>query len=380
MSGLPPSSRNCLGNGRPMRLPTPPASTTMPIFMRSSLAAESSGALPCRSPGLIIGRMSDPTPGGLDRARLDPLGARPGHRRGARWPPAATIDPRLSRPPPRRSRHDLLADARDDRGRPADPPLQRHERSGPRPARAGPLDAGRAGHAPAPGAIDPTDGHRAVPAHGPAAHRDAGPRCRRRARSRSTWRSTTRSAASPTRRRPSGSGCGPTDRRPVASGRLPDCWSGRPACSTAAGAASVLFASALISEHVGQPGGRPRPDGRTRPRPRPRPGRRCSSRGPASSAGCSGGCGWRARWPGPRSSSSTTPIRRCTGSGSGRPSGSSSCGTRRVRSRPSATAGSGRRPTPTGSRGSTRTTPPRSSAPPTTSRSTPRRSGSRRSG
>ena len=37
MSGLPPSSRNCLGNGRPMRLPMPPASTTIPIFMRSSL-------------------------------------------------------------------------------------------------------------------------------------------------------------------------------------------------------------------------------------------------------------------------------------------------------------------------------------------------------
>ena len=37
MSGLPPSSRNCLGNGRPMRLPMPPASTTMPIFMQSLL-------------------------------------------------------------------------------------------------------------------------------------------------------------------------------------------------------------------------------------------------------------------------------------------------------------------------------------------------------
>ena len=36
MSGLPPSSRNCFGNGRPMRLPTPPASTIIPIFMRSS--------------------------------------------------------------------------------------------------------------------------------------------------------------------------------------------------------------------------------------------------------------------------------------------------------------------------------------------------------
>ena len=36
ISGLPPSSRNCLGNGRPMRLPMPPASTIIPIFMRSS--------------------------------------------------------------------------------------------------------------------------------------------------------------------------------------------------------------------------------------------------------------------------------------------------------------------------------------------------------
>ena len=36
MSGLPPSSRNCFGNGRPMRLPTPPASTIIPIFMRTS--------------------------------------------------------------------------------------------------------------------------------------------------------------------------------------------------------------------------------------------------------------------------------------------------------------------------------------------------------
>ena len=39
MSGLPPSSRNCLGNGRPMRLPTPPASTIIPIFMRTSVFA-----------------------------------------------------------------------------------------------------------------------------------------------------------------------------------------------------------------------------------------------------------------------------------------------------------------------------------------------------
>ena len=36
MSGLPPSRRNCLGNGRPMRLPIPPASTIIPIFMRTS--------------------------------------------------------------------------------------------------------------------------------------------------------------------------------------------------------------------------------------------------------------------------------------------------------------------------------------------------------
>jgi hypothetical protein len=38
ISGFPPRSRNCLGNGRPMRFPTPPASTTMPIFMDSLLS------------------------------------------------------------------------------------------------------------------------------------------------------------------------------------------------------------------------------------------------------------------------------------------------------------------------------------------------------
>src|SRR6478735_7077550 len=38
-SGLPPSRRNCFGNGRPMRLPTPPASTIIPIFMRTSGAS-----------------------------------------------------------------------------------------------------------------------------------------------------------------------------------------------------------------------------------------------------------------------------------------------------------------------------------------------------
>ena len=79
------------------------------------------------------------------------------------------------------------------------------------------------------------------------------------------------------------------------------------------GRRQVLFASALISDMSGNLKPRSTTGWSNAASTATSIWSPCSSRVPASSAGCSGGSGWPERWPGPRSSSSTTPIRRCTG-------------------------------------------------------------------
>ena len=132
----------------------------------------------------------------------------------------------------------------------------------------------------------------------------------------------------------------------------------------------------LASRALRQPQARLRPHGRARARPRVRAahalpiehrGPSQPARPPAAAVPARG----RGRHRHRRLPAGHLPDR-------GRPGrcGSSSCGTRRVRSRPSGTAGSARRADRARGRGPTRTTRTRSSAPRTTCRSTRRRSGS----
>src|SRR5829696_6072218 len=78
-SGLPPSRRNCFGTGRPMRRPTPPASTIIPVVIQPPRAAAHHSPLPLRPVcpiALAPERRATRPP--LDSRGEDPAGDRTG--------------------------------------------------------------------------------------------------------------------------------------------------------------------------------------------------------------------------------------------------------------------------------------------------------------
>ena len=89
MSGLPPSRRNCFGNGRPIRRPIPPASTTMPNVMRASCTCRATRV--AGAAGIIrlpSTRRRSTAPGGPESPSCHGDAARSAPRRAAPSPPA----------------------------------------------------------------------------------------------------------------------------------------------------------------------------------------------------------------------------------------------------------------------------------------------------